>query len=703
MSKITNEFRNHALRRGILVKPAKGTAPQNLAFAGSIELANLGFIVDPSELMGVSTQTIAETISEARKIMGADRDMTPIYPGFPQQVQKLDTMTLLVEQILHYWSAGTLLPNYPTVARKGLPIEDMLRNARNLRVLSASKASREITQELVTNPVAISVADKELLAGAIALNSPELPVIGRVIRESKNAENIQSFLSVLSKDGKYSKSELFVVTMENTMQSDVVLRALLALFTKPSHEKWEDNYRLAVNNLSKTDYRSIRMLNIPRDVRRSAIRNLGATTAGYHADKLVARKDLWRKVMTAIHPYDFNLHGSQKRALDIIHSNVEYRTLNSVIEEAMANNDVETAITAMAEYQPGNLLRRVVALLRLVTSEDEAKMLAKAIKKVGMNANLTTLISAYNGILSANDTNLRVTRVAGRNNTMVNRAKTVKISEKHQKKVLKAVKRAMVEVLKNSPKPVEPVGVVSDVPVPLVRRDISTTDKEMDRGSVISLTGDGDTLRIFSHFKNNQRTSGYMDIGAVILDENFKSIAVVTWNSWMDHRNIATYSGDKNVRPGDSASEFFDLNLGKVRSVHPNAVMVAMSIQSYSGWAINEVDIIAGAMLRTHAEEGEVFDARSVVTAFKPTTTSLQSIPLAVDLKTNEMVWIDSSSGSQQAGQTAVHDDSIGSIVYDELAREKFTLGNLAKVWAKAHGVETEDSEVDRHALLKLL
>lgn len=703
MSKITNEFRSHALRRGILVKPAKGTAPQNLAFAGSIELANLGFIVDPSELMGVSVQTITETISEARKIMGADRDMTPIYPGFPKQVQELDTMTLLVEQILHYWTRGALLPNYPTIARDGLAIEDMLRNARELRVLSASAVARELIEELVSNPVALSVADKGLLSGAIALQVPTLGNIGKIIRKSHNAENVQSFIQCLKKNGNYTSSQLMLTVLNHTNHADTILRAVLALFSKASNEKWAQNFVLATENLSDSNSRAVRMLNIPRPVRRALVASFGINTRGYLADHLVKRHNLWRKVMSAVHPYDFNLDGDQKRAMDIIHSNIEYRTLNSIVEEAMAQGDVVTAVETMMMYQPGNLLRRVVALLRLVTSDEEAKVLAKAVKTSGAKSSLTTLISAYNGILSANDTHARVTRVAGLNNSMVERKSVKLVSGKHVKKVLKGIRHAMGTILKAQDAPKNPIGIVSTVPVPLVRRDASTADKTVERGETISLTGDGDTLRIFGHWRNNQKTDGYMDIGAVVLDDQFEHLAVLTYNSWYAYRNLGTYSGDKLVHPGKEAAEFYDLDLEAVRKEYPKAIMVAMTIQSYSGWAIDKVDIIAGAMLRSSPNSGEVFDTRTVSTAFKPLTPSLQSVPLAVDLRSNKMVWIDSSSGSTVSGMSSTNDDSIGSIVYDELERERFTLGDLAKLWAKVHNISTVEKPVNQKELLNLL
>jgi hypothetical protein len=66
------------------------------------------------------------------------------------------------------------------------------------------------------------------------------------------------------------------------------------------------------------------------------------------------------------------------------------------------------------------------------------------------------------------------------------------------------------------------------------------------------------------------------------------------------------------------------------------------------------------------------------------------------------MKWIDSSNGSSASGVSSTGDNSIGSIVYDELERPRLTMGELAKLWAKAHGAETVDSPVDQKELMKL-
>lgn len=704
MAKLTNDYCKAALRRGILVKTKKDVdSPDYLLQAAALEFANLGFIVTPKELSGFSGDALASALKEARSVVGADRAMTPIYPGFPEQVENLDTLTLLVEQILHYWTAGAFLPNYPTVVREGLPLQDMLRNARALTILPAAATARKMTEKLVTDPVALSDDDKTLLRGSLELQHVTLDEISAIAKTAKNGENIQTFVKLVHELQSFTPDELLGSVVPFVKNADQLLRAVLIVASEPSAPKWEANYLTAVENLADRNFRAVKMQKLSRAVRRSIVERLGELTGGYYADKLVARQELWRRVMRTVHPYDFTLSEAQRRAADIVHSNIEYRTFNSLVEEAMAKGKVKKATRLLAEHQPGNLLRRVVALLRLVRKDDDAVVLAEALKNTAGVAAVSTLISSYNGILSANDDHARVTRVAGLTNTMTDRSAVQKVSKKHLKLVLDGLRSALTEALSKLPAPTGTVAVESPVAVPLVRRDASTADRTLDRGQEIGLVGAGDVLRVFGHWNNNQSHAGYMDIGVVILDKDFNQLSVSTWDTWSTERAWSTYSGDKHVYPGDSAPEFFDVNIPKLLKKYPGAKWAAMTVQSYSGWPIDSVDFIAGAMLRSSAQKGEVFDPRSLTTAFHPTTKSTQAVPFAVNLESGSIFWIDSSNGSTLAGSSSSNDDSIGSIVYDELARPRFTFGDLAKAWASAHGAKTEKKPVDREALLELL
>ena len=720
MAQLTASFRRSALRRGILIAPdapASTPASDAVRYAAVLELANLGFVADPKELAGFTAASLKDSIAEARVVIGADRAMDPIYAGFPEQVEALSTTTLIVEQLLHYWTGGAFLPDYPTVVREGLPLEDMLRSARALRVLKATDASQALIAELVGDPVALSEADRELLAGAVAVIYSTEALRDRavelssstdtVLRAASNGENIQVFVEAvrdrIAPTSNFTSESLFSIALSSVRSVDHLLRVVLSLYTAPSGARWAENYALAVGTLADRHARAVRYSNIPRFLRGALVARLGELTSGFHADRLLARVNLWRGVLRTVHPYDLKLSDAARRAADIIHGNIEYRTLNSLVEEGLEKGETGLVAQLLAEYQPGNLLRRLVAILRLTTDDSDAAKLADAVGIVGRGAALTTLISAYNGVLSANDEHARVTRVAGLTNTMQDRAAVAKIDAHYQASILGALDDAIRGSLSSKGAPSGPVGISSELPVPLVRRDAATADRVLDRGEELALAGEGDTLRIFGHWNNNQITGGYMDIGAVVLDGNFEQVAVTTWNSWNMARDWSTYSGDKYVNPGDSAAEFIDLKLAKLRARFRGAKWVAMTVQSWSGFPMADVDFIAGAMLRSEGKAGQTFDARSVATAFKPTTKSTQSVPFAVNLETGRLVWIDSSNGSTASGLSSTEDDTVGAIVYDELARPRLSLGRLAELWAQAHGVPTVAGPVDRSALLGLL
>jgi hypothetical protein len=704
MANMTKNFRLNALRRGCVVAETSSTpAPPAVARMALVEMAQLGYVLTLEELQKVSVSGLETMLADARTLVGADRDMTPIYPGFPQQVKDLDTLTLIVEQIMHYWSFGLLRPDYPNVVREGLALEDMVRRAVAVGVLPAGSAAQRLTEELTLEPVALSEDDRNLLEGCVELVPPTLDHIASLVTAAKQGENLQSLVKAVDSLGIYTSSELLTTALPGCKTTDQALRVVLTLFTEPSNAVYANNYLLAVTNLADRHARSVRLQRMSKADRRLIIKHLGKISASFYADSLIARQDLWRRVLRAVHPYDFSLEVDSRRAADIIHSNIDYRTLNSLVEEAMEDGNVATVVKLLSENQPGNLLRRVVAILRLTNNRREAYTLSKAISKVGSKSSLTTLISAYNGVISANDEHQRVTRVAGLTNTMVDRKKVVKVNETYLKMVADSIKEAMSTVLKSRTAPTGAVGVLSDVSVPLVRRDLASSDRVLDRGQELTVAGSGDILRIFGHWVNNQSAPGYMDIGVVILDENFGHLAVSTWDTWNIEREWSTYSGDCLVDPGNDAAEFIDIMLDKLKNRYPMAKYAAMTVQSWSGFPMNSVDFIAGAMLRSNGQKGQVFDARSVATAFKPTTPSTQSVPLAVELSTGRMVWIDSSNGSTQSTMSSSSDTTIGSLVYDEIARPRLTMGELASLYADAHGVAKVDEAVDRDLILSLL
>jgi len=700
MGNITTDFRRAALRHGVVIRSRAKSSSDALTYAAVLEMANYGYRVSPMEIQGMSEAALTDMIADARAIKGADRDMTPIYPGFPKQVQELSTLTLLVEQILHYWTAGAFLPDYPTVVREGLPLADIAANVQEVTVLEAGPAARNLIKELTTRGVAISEAEAELLRGSVAVARPDADFVTEVLSGARHGENIQHLLTALLTEGVFSRHELVVLFALAMRNVDQLLRLVLTAMARPSAEQHRDAFNRALTALSDKDAYAVSMETLSRPARRAVMAALGNLTSGFYADRLVLRNRLWRKVMRNIHPYSqIELTDASRRAADIIHGNIEYRTLDSSVEAAIAARKAGEAIALLSENRPGALLARCVELLRLPNS---SKALAAAIVEHGSRADVTTLIRSYNAVIGANFDGVRVVREAGRNNRLLDIDRKP-VSQQKINRVSAALLDVLGEQLSETATPAQPVGIASTMAVPLVRRDLSNTDRVMDRGTRVPADGKGDYLRIFSHWINTHNVGGYLDIGVALLDAEFEHLTTSTWNTWHNNRDWSTYSGDKFVYPKGSAVEFFDVDLKAVRKSYPSAKYAVMTVQSYSGFPLSKVDAVAGTMLRTDPDKGASFDARTVTSAFTPTTDALQALPLAFDLETREMIWLDTSSGSTVAGMSAAQDTTIGPIVRDELARPRLTMGELAALWASAHGVDTFDGPADRDALLALL
>lgn len=703
MGDITPEFRRAALRHGVVVRSRAAHSDDALVFAAVLEMANYGYRVSPDALTGMSSTALTSMVNDARALKGADRDMTPIYPGFPTQVQELSTLRLILEQLMHYWTAGAWLPNYPTVVREGLPLAEVAANVVPVQVMEAGPSARHLAKEITSRGVAVSEAEVALLAGAVAIARPDAATVKDILRVSRNGENIAHLVSALRDANVFTTNELVVNFADSMSNVDQLLRLVLVAAGSPSSDKHADAALRAINNLSDKDAYAVRFGTLNRGARRAVMSSLGALTSDFYADRLVLRNRLWRRVMRSIHPYSqITLTTEARRAADIIHENVEYRTLDAHVESAIAEGDALTAIDLLRENRPAALLSRCVELLRVAGSRRAVTELSSAVAEVGQRAAVTTLIRAYNGVIAANFGGARVVREAGRSNTMLD-VDRAEVSSEHIDTVSAAIMGALDARLAKAPAPTSPVGIVSDMAVPLVRRDLSNTDRTLDRGTRLRPAGDGNTLRVFCHWTNRSNISGYLDIGVALLDSQCELLAVTTWDTWVDHRDWSTYSGDKNVSPGDSAVEFFDVDLEAARTRFPSAKWAVLTVQSWSGIPLSETDSVAGLMLRGDATKGDVFDARTVVTAFSPTVTAMQAIPLAYDLSSEEMLWLDSSSGSTHKGVSAAQDDAIGPVVRDEILRPRLLMSGLAQRWAAVHGVETVREPVDRDAVLALL
>lgn len=724
------------MRRGLFVARPTAASPSNriVATTAAIELLNLGFIANPEELQQLPAEELKQLIAMAAQLISADRTWVPMYPDFPEQVMNISDGAVFFNAITHYLALRQWRPDEHSKPKTASP-----------RVLALVTPDALMLVNEWEKASALSEADREFVHDLAEYLDTDTAALFQTTT-FRNGENFATALW----DVWYATGGNQDVTLSTGLDSarnvDDVLRTVLTVFVDDS-ERARDLLCSAEHPVNITP--------IPRRHRVAIITALARFSNDFNLDLLAHRRHLWRRLMRRIHPFDVTGHQAAQHQLDVIHGNSNYRTLNSRIETALETSDVVEAVRLL-EHTPGNFVRRLDHLMRLATSsrtkdwEKKARAIENTARKVLSNVSLTTLISAYNG-LQNRDSRVVVTRVGGHSNKLRERVIT-KVDAKLLGNVTTALLDGMVARLATAPPPIAPVPVVGDAPVELVRRDASSglrhascgqhlpaqdrdiTDvirmfvpwfgndiypklRHISRGERLPLP-DKDTtdiIRMFVHGFGHD-----ICLGVVFTDTHFQHII-----GSLDYTNIirnpmhdfVTHSGDiTNASTQDGMCEFIDITLrhkhnhilswiGKKPDFiqkFPSARYAIMSIVSsnkgYNGELFADIDTVAGVMTRTHSMAGQVFEPRTVETAAHVTVRSISAIPLIVDLEQWELIWLDTSIGDQFGGCSSMGQQDVLKVAQAEMeaTKNRLSVGELMRLWARAHNAKTIDKAADQ-------
>lgn len=724
------------MRRGLFVARPTAASPSNriVATTAAIELLNLGFIANPEELQQLPAEELKQLIAMAAQLISADRTWVPMYPDFPEQVMNISDGAVFFNAITHYLTLRQWRPDEHSKLKTASPRVLALVTPDTLMLVNEWEKAR-----------ALSEADREFVHDLAEYLDTDTAALFQAAT-FRNGENFATALWDVWYATGGNQDATLSAGLDSARNVDDVLRTVLTVFVDDS-ERARDLLCSAEHPVNITP--------IPRRHRVAIITALARFSNDFNLDLLAHRRHLWRRLMRRIHPFDVTGHQAAQHQLDVIHGNSNYRTLNSRIETALETSDVVEAVRLL-EHTPGNFVRRLDHLMRLATSsrtkdwEKKARAIENTARKVLSNVSLTTLISAYNG-LQNRDSRVVVTRVGGRSNKLRERVIT-KVDAKLLGNVTAALLDGMVARLATAPPPIAPVPVVGDAPVELVRRDASSglrhatcgqhlpaqdrdiTDvirmfvpwfgndiypklRHISRGERLPLP-DKDTtdiIRMFVHGFGHD-----ICLGVVFTDTHFQHII-----GSLDYTNIirnpmhdfVTHSGDiTNASTQDGMCEFIDITLrhkhnhilswiGKKPDFiqkFPSARYAIMSIVSsnkgYNGELFADIDTVAGVMTRTHSMAGQVFEPRTVETAAHVTVRSISAIPLIVDLEQWELIWLDTSIGDQFGGCSSMGQQDVLKVAQAEMeaTKNRLSVGELMRLWARAHNAKTIDKAADQ-------
>lgn len=599
---------------------------QALGFTFSKELIEKAFHFTRDEF----TAFYSFLIPALKELVGADVTYNPMYPNFPQQVAEASDIELFINAIVHYWSFGTLIPEYEKNER--LPLID----DNKMAVLSVGSHDDLMTifTNLVESKTSISEQDKEDIE-TIILACPDyttyfpdtIPLkenvafVGKLIIEKAPIKSADSI-------SKYFKT------------ATDVLRLVTALS--------DGDISLA----SKTKYRNLRR------VERRMIMDL-LTGCGNITEDLFRYQYEWIRVAEILHPFEY------KKA-KYSNVNAAFNTLRNEKKPLMFAGKVQAAITAkdmreaatLLKARPGEFARQLDKLIR---DADNPNYIVNCFKEVATEISTPVLLQVRQHFIGRMENDNQPVRVffpkGNLAKAMVIRNELPKINSNVCKNVARICREALIEQYKEK----DFLGKVyidedfKNYLVPFSQRSASKAVKTIVRGSKLPIKEDAAAVRGFIWWTNTDKTRNSWDAGnyckgrvdidlsATIYDENWQYVDRVSYTQLRSAKYRAYHSGDitngGNVN-GDGVAEFIDV---EIDAVAKNAGRyIVFQVYSYTQQHFSTLpNCRFGWMEREDVNSGEIFEPQTVEMKIDLTADSTVAIPVIFDCVERKFIWCD--------------------------------------------------------------
>ncbi|MFF3325288.1 MXAN_6230/SCO0854 family RING domain-containing protein [Streptomyces sp. NPDC002889] len=321
------------------------------------------------------------------------------------------------------------------------------------------------------------------------------------------------------------------------------------------------------------------------------------------------------------------------------------------VEAALAARDLAGALTLL-EQRPGELVRRLDHLLRLIDEGDEdgSHPVVPTLERVAARVAPAVLLSAL-GAIRTRDRE-QVARVFFPKGA----AARTHVADDNRPALPAPLVRTVVDALtaemlrragQAAPVDVAVVDSALDgLVAPFTERTASRALVTLPRGSELAVP-DGRSLRLFLHWMESP-TSGTtdLDLSAAMFDAHWRHLGECAYTSLRYADRAAVHSGDlQSAPPPLGAGEFVDLDLERLDAAGVRYVVAV--VHSYNNVPFGDLaEAFAGLMLRDQpGNRGPVFDPRSVEQRFDLTGSSRACVPLLLDVQARTMRWLDVVKG----------------------------------------------------------
>lgn len=658
-------------RTAVIIAPGDSTVtPETIHAISDFEnrLERLGYTLSGDALMALTSvkpariKVIASATVEAAAVLVGQTDrngnaapVAPMYPNFPRQVEEASDAELFLNAFFHYFGddiGARIMPEYQKLdrgqARRTRPLRELT------HVESIDRVTNDIHASLIGQKAAWSELDREDVSFILrrANTFDQTLVFGDFGSKANLA-----WYAKLTEDPRVVS---YASSLTDVLRIAVAVAGANPEFVKPS-------------------VGGEKLGNISRPFRRAIVARINelADTDGDFRRRL----GLWKTVGKLLHIAEYKATAPKAVALfERLRKNDIPASDRGLIQSGAVKGAEADALRAKS---PGEFARDLDWALR--TSDDPERTL-RAFSAVASLASARTLWGATSA-LENRDAALRIFVPKGQaSKAVVAKSALPALDEDIRHSALHVLRDALAaRAAKNSPVPADSKVFIApeldDLAVPFSLRQQGLATRVVGRGSRVKLT-EGENLRFFMWWKDidssyNGRVD--LDMSLSFMDKSFQVTSEVAYYNLRN--GAAAHSGDITSAP-EGAAEYVDLSDEYLAS-QKGARYVLMSVNSYTHQHFKAIpEAIAGVMLRDNLDEGDVFDGKTVETAFSLTQDAPVAMPYLYDIKTRELIWLDYSGSRPRGGHVnaaAFHRATFSDIARAAAERTPVTVGQLVR------------------------
>ena len=632
-----------ALLNGLVYLPESDEA-NGLAATIQYELMQAGYMLDSDAFRAVEHAPYNEAVNFHREVidylrymLGDMGDFKPFYKGFPREVMEKSHFELFINQLFHYWSDGTFIPDGWKGERPAA--------LEHPRYTMLHRAEPNDFENIFTTLCAANQSLTQQSRDIILWFVREYPDVTRLLPEAIPFKETLCMLAAEDMPVRLATATDVLRLAVYLSGGDISLppvppsKYVIMCFGVP---------REYVNKASL----AFRFKKFTRRERRLILTHLEQSTCD--ASEMVLRAEQWKRLGEILHVGDYAKR--YPRSAEAFCAVRNYaRSWYAAVE---ATDSLEERIAILSQ-RPGEYMRRVDHLLRMAQNETEQKAVINSFTQLLPRVSSKVLYELYNHFLRRTDADAaRSILIKGKRIPIfLEKLPTMDVT------LVKQLNNYIEEELKRRYTTAEPLGKVyidqrlKNVPLPLQMRGLNPSLKTRIRGTRVPLDNpNAQVIRFYLHWKDKDGTED-LDLFAAFINDSIENPAVdsISWATDLKS-NCAVHSGDVRHVVGDCA-EYIDVIMDEARKSYHYVIVTASNFERRP---MSSVDAAFGYMEREYPEANTIWMPETTTNSFRFSSESDGVNMVIIDLHKNEYIVLDIDSAShlpfENLHATLLHD-----------------------------------------------